>query len=156
LFVAHWIARARTDGAAGPALAASQEWKGGQARRLAEEPGGWQLLVEQQATRPSPLPPPPPPQQQQQQRGYHAWQALACPLSFPAALPPLEPWARGFLFGLAAFAAANTVFTLARAFTFAVAGMAAARRTHDGLLRAVLLAPVAFFDRHAVGRILNR
>ncbi|KIZ00669.1 hypothetical protein MNEG_7291, partial [Monoraphidium neglectum] len=71
-------------------------------------------------------------------------------------LPPLDDWARGFLTGLAVLAGANTLFTLARAFAFAVAGMAAARRTHDGLLRAVMLAPAAFFDRHSVGRILNR
>jgi hypothetical protein len=80
------------------------------------------------------------------------------------ALPPVEarawadldPWTKGFLAGLALLALANTLCTLARAFTFAVAGMSAARRTHDRLLRAVMLAPVAFFDRHSCGRILNR
>ncbi len=78
------------------------------------------------------------------------------PQPSPSPSRHLDPWTVNFLHGLAAFSAANTLFTLARAFTFAVAGMAAARRTHDALLRAVMLAPVSFFDRHAVGRILNR
>ncbi|GBF90620.1 hypothetical protein Rsub_03192 [Raphidocelis subcapitata] len=156
VFVAHWIARARTnDAAAGPGLAARgwgpdgpapQPWLGlaarpaapGRARQLGEELQSWRQQL------------------WQQEPSHPVWHPSAARPFFAAAFPPLDPWARGFLFGLLVFAGANTLFTLARAFTFAVAGMAAARRTHDGLLRAVLLAPVAFFDRHAVGRILNR
>jgi ATP-binding cassette subfamily C (CFTR/MRP) protein 10 len=61
-----------------------------------------------------------------------------------------------FLKGLGLIAAANTVFTLARAFSFAAAGMAAARTIHQQLLGAVLAAPMAWFDTHPAGRVLNR
>jgi ATP-binding cassette subfamily C (CFTR/MRP) protein 10 len=50
----------------------------------------------------------------------------------------------------------NTLATLARAFSFAAAGMAAARSMHQRLLAAVLAAPMAFFDANPAGRILNR
>lgn len=53
-------------------------------------------------------------------------------------------------------AAHRSVFTLARAFSFAAGGMAAARHLHDRLLAAVLAAPQRFFDATPAGRILNR
>ncbi|GAQ86722.1 ABC transporter C family [Klebsormidium nitens] len=61
-----------------------------------------------------------------------------------------------YLTVLAIFAAANSVFTLARAFTFAYSGLEAAVKLHRELLTRVVAAPVAFFDRTPVGRILNR
>jgi ATP-binding cassette subfamily C (CFTR/MRP) protein 10 len=54
------------------------------------------------------------------------------------------------------FAVANSVFTLARAFTFAYSGLEAAVKLHGQLLMRVVAAPVDFFDRTPVGRILNR
>jgi ATP-binding cassette subfamily C (CFTR/MRP) protein 10 len=58
---------------------------------------------------------------------------------------------------LCAFATGlNTLATLARAFSFAAAGMSAARSMHQRLLAAVLAAPMAFFDANPAGRILNR
>ncbi len=63
---------------------------------------------------------------------------------------------RRFLLGLAILTLLNTAFTLARAFSFAFAGMAAARSLHEQLLAAVLAAPVAFFDAQPLGRVLNR
>jgi len=66
------------------------------------------------------------------------------------------PLLHAFLAGLAAIAALNAVFTLARSLSFARAGVAAARALHDGLLTAVLRAPVAFFDQHPAGRLVNR
>jgi ATP-binding cassette subfamily C (CFTR/MRP) protein 10 len=50
----------------------------------------------------------------------------------------------------------NTLATLARAFSFAAAGMSAARSMHQRQLAAVLAAPMAFFDANPAGRILNR
>eukprot|EP00775_Hariotina_reticulata_P003522 gene3522-3792_t len=61
-----------------------------------------------------------------------------------------------FLKGLCIIAALNTLATLARAFTFAAAGMAAARKMHKRLLAAVLTAPLSFFDANPAGQILNR
>ncbi|XP_076803654.1 ATP-binding cassette sub-family C member 10-like isoform X2 [Clavelina lepadiformis] len=53
-------------------------------------------------------------------------------------------------------AAANSIFTLIRAFTFAYGGICAARILHWKLLRSLLQAPVSFFDVTPVGRIINR
>ncbi|KXZ50983.1 hypothetical protein GPECTOR_14g225 [Gonium pectorale] len=64
--------------------------------------------------------------------------------------------ARLFVTGVFAIAAANGVFTMARAFSFAFAGMRAARHLHTQLLSAVLSAPQSFFDAVPHGRILNR
>jgi ATP-binding cassette subfamily C (CFTR/MRP) protein 10 len=61
-----------------------------------------------------------------------------------------------FLKGLVAISALNTLATLARAFSFAAAGMAAARAVHRRLLAAVLAAPLASFDTQPAGRLLNR
>jgi ATP-binding cassette subfamily C (CFTR/MRP) protein 10 len=61
-----------------------------------------------------------------------------------------------FLKGLAIISALNTLATLARAFSFAAAGMAAAKTVHRRLLGAVLDAPLAAFDNQPAGRLLNR
>uniref|UniRef100_A0A0G4HGP6 ABC transporter domain-containing protein n=1 Tax=Chromera velia CCMP2878 TaxID=1169474 RepID=A0A0G4HGP6_9ALVE len=50
----------------------------------------------------------------------------------------------------------NSLVTLARAFLFAWGGVRAARRLHDGMLRAVLGAPQMWFTKTPAGRILNR
>lgn len=63
---------------------------------------------------------------------------------------------RRFLHVLAAIAAANGVFTLVRAFSFAKAGLSAARDMHSKLLTSVLYAPQAFLDCTPLGRLLNR
>ncbi|XP_073732038.1 ATP-binding cassette sub-family C member 10 [Misgurnus anguillicaudatus] len=53
-------------------------------------------------------------------------------------------------------AAANTLFTAARAFLFAYGGICAATIVHKRLLSSVLKAPMTFFDTTPLGRILNR
>ena len=63
---------------------------------------------------------------------------------------------RRFLAGLLLIASLNGLFTLGRAFSFAHAGLRAARNTHRLLLAAVLGAPMSFFDTVPAGRILNR
>ena len=86
----------------------------------------------------------------------------------PAALPgagwgarqswqdALDPGVEFYLSVLVALAAANSLFTLARAFAFAQGGLVAARGMHRRLLLAVLALPVAFFDATPAGRALNR
>jgi ABC-type multidrug transport system fused ATPase/permease subunit len=68
----------------------------------------------------------------------------------------LSPDARRFLAGLLLLAALNTAFTLARAFSFAFAGLRAARLLHSQLLQALLRAPMGFLDSTPKGRLLNR
>ncbi|XP_078352062.1 ATP-binding cassette sub-family C member 10-like isoform X2 [Oculina patagonica] len=53
-------------------------------------------------------------------------------------------------------AAANTIFTLFRAFLFAYGGICAAKVLHSRLLKSILSAPVSFFDVTPIGRIVNR
>ncbi|XP_054720748.1 ATP-binding cassette sub-family C member 10-like [Uloborus diversus] len=53
-------------------------------------------------------------------------------------------------------AASNSVFTLFRAFLFAVAGLGAAVSLHDKLLKTILNATMCFFDTTPLGRIINR
>ncbi|CAH1791548.1 unnamed protein product [Owenia fusiformis] len=53
-------------------------------------------------------------------------------------------------------AAANSIFTLFRAFLFAYGGICAAYVIHNKLLAAILKAPVSFFDTTPIGRIINR
>ncbi|XP_054723958.1 ATP-binding cassette sub-family C member 10-like [Uloborus diversus] len=53
-------------------------------------------------------------------------------------------------------AASNSVFTLFRAFLFAVAGLGAAVSLHDKLLKTILNATTCFFDTTPLGRIINR
>lgn len=64
------------------------------------------------------------------------------------------------LFGLQivmlAFGGSHSLFTLARAFSFAYGGLQAAYHMHDALLQKVIAAPITFFDRNPRGRILNR
>lgn len=55
-----------------------------------------------------------------------------------------------------ALAGANSVFTFARAFSFAYGGLRAAFFVHEALLQRIIAAPVTFFDRNPRGRILNR
>lgn len=52
---------------------------------------------------------------------------------------------------LLVIAAVNSVLTLARAFSFAYAGLVAARRLHQLLLSAVLAAPMLFFESTSAG-----
>ncbi|XP_060564564.1 ATP-binding cassette sub-family C member 10-like isoform X2 [Ruditapes philippinarum] len=53
-------------------------------------------------------------------------------------------------------AAANSIFTLFRAFLFAYGGICAAQTIHRKLLSNILKAPVSFFDVTPIGRIVNR
>lgn len=50
----------------------------------------------------------------------------------------------------------NAACTLARAFSFAFAGMQAARHMHAAMLSKLLALPLAYFDTVPTGRILNR
>jgi len=54
------------------------------------------------------------------------------------------------------FAVINAVCTLVRAFSFAFAGLRAARRTHDQMLEVVLRCPIGYLDALPPGRMLNR
>ncbi|XP_038072640.1 multidrug resistance-associated protein 7-like [Patiria miniata] len=51
---------------------------------------------------------------------------------------------------------ANSVLTLLRAFLFAYGGLRAAKKVHKKLLASIFKAPVSFFDKTPVGRIINR
>lgn len=53
-------------------------------------------------------------------------------------------------------AIANSIFTLARAFTFAYGGIEAARKLHESLFHNLLHCSISFFDITPSGRILNR
>ena len=55
-----------------------------------------------------------------------------------------------------ALGGSHTLFTFARAFSFAYGGLQAAYHMHDALLHKVIAAPITFFDRNPRGRILNR
>lgn len=50
----------------------------------------------------------------------------------------------------------HSIFTFARAFSFAYGGLRAAHQMHDVLLQKVMSAPITFFERNPRGRILNR
>eukprot|EP00741_Cyanophora_paradoxa_P013906 tig00020723_g13424.t1 len=63
---------------------------------------------------------------------------------------------RYYLSVFAGLAGLNSLVTLARAYSFAVGGMRAARVVHETLLRRVFAAPFAFFEANPVGRIVNR
>ncbi|XP_058055743.1 ATP-binding cassette sub-family C member 10 [Anopheles bellator] len=56
----------------------------------------------------------------------------------------------------AGLAVGNSLFTLLRAFLFAVAGLKAAKCIHDRLLNSVIYTKLQFFDVVPLGRILNR
>lgn len=61
-----------------------------------------------------------------------------------------------YLVVLTAIATCNSLFTLARAFSFTFGGLRAALHVHNSLLNKVINAPISFFDRNPRGRILNR
>ncbi|XP_073104173.1 ABC transporter C family member 13 isoform X5 [Elaeis guineensis] len=63
---------------------------------------------------------------------------------------------RFYLVILSIFGLANSIFTLARAFSFAYGGLRAAVQVHNKLLNKLVNAPVHFFDQNPSGRILNR
>ncbi|KAG0556056.1 hypothetical protein KC19_11G022200 [Ceratodon purpureus] len=50
----------------------------------------------------------------------------------------------------------HSIFTFARAFSYAYGGLRAAYQMHDVLLQKVISAPITFFERNPRGRILNR
>ena len=60
--------------------------------------------------------------------------------------PVLDPDTKYYLRVLLCIAAANSVFTFVRAFSFAYGGLVAARKLHDQLLAAVINAPAKFFQ----------
>ncbi|KAH7623235.1 hypothetical protein Ndes2526B_g01656 [Nannochloris sp. 'desiccata'] len=68
----------------------------------------------------------------------------------------LEPEVKFYLGILLYIAAANSIFTLIRAFSFAQGGLVAARRLHSRLVTSILSLPATFFDLNPSGRILNR
>lgn len=84
--------------------------------------------------------------------------SLRAPFVLVGSLVPweLDPEVEYYLGILLAIAAANTIFTLIRAFAFAQGGLVAARRLHTRLLSSVLALPPSFFDSNPTGRILNR
>lgn len=57
---------------------------------------------------------------------------------------------------LSIFGFMNSLFTLARAFSFSYGGLRAAVEVHAELLSKLVNAPVYFFDQNPSGRILNR
>ncbi|XP_058067677.1 ABC transporter C family member 13 isoform X8 [Magnolia sinica] len=61
-----------------------------------------------------------------------------------------------YLVILCIFSVANSLITLARAFSFAFGGLRAAVQVHTKLLNKLINAPVIFFDQNPSGRILNR
>ena len=72
-------------------------------------------------------------------------------------LVSLQPEVWYYLKVLLLLAAANSIFTLIRAFSFAQGGLVAARRLHHHLLSSILTLPPTFFEQNnACGRILNR
>ena len=72
-------------------------------------------------------------------------------------LPRLVGWpAARFLVVFGGIAAANSIATSARAILFAAACLRACIMTHDGMLSAVLNAPLSFHDANPLGRLLNR
>ena len=60
--------------------------------------------------------------------------------------PALDPDTKFYLAVLLCIAAANSVFTFVRAFSFAYGGLVAARKLHEQLLTAVINAPAKFFQ----------
>lgn len=64
--------------------------------------------------------------------------------------------ARYYLRILAYLSAGNSAAALFRSFIFAYAGLEGARRSFRNLLKAILGAPISWFDSNPSGRILNR
>eukprot|EP00937_MAST-01D_sp_MAST-1D-sp2_P002959 g2959.t1 len=79
-------------------------------------------------------------------------------LSEWAALPADAQSSRsGYYFGVfVAFVGSAAVVGFVRAFFFFHFAVSASRQLHSAMLRAVLRAPIAFFERNPMGRILNR
>ena len=66
--------------------------------------------------------------------------------------PMLDPDTKFYLVVLLCIAAANSVFTFVRAFSFAYGGLVAARKLHEQLLTAVIAAPAKFFQTTLPGK----
>lgn len=81
---------------------------------------------------------------------HHVWQLLS------RKQPVLDPSTKFYLSVLLCIAAANSVFTFVRAFSFAYGGLVAARKLHEQLLTSVINAPAKFFQTTVLGRVLNR
>uniref|UniRef100_A0A1L8DUP1 ABC-type xenobiotic transporter n=1 Tax=Nyssomyia neivai TaxID=330878 RepID=A0A1L8DUP1_9DIPT len=63
----------------------------------------------------------------------------------------------GYFLGIySALASSNSIFTLARAFLFAYAGIRAAKHVHSRLVKKVFATKFQFFDITPLGRLLNR
>ena len=75
-------------------------------------------------------------------------QALPVSRQLLGVAPPrvLDADTKYYLTVLLCIAAANSVFTFVRAFSFAYGGLTAARKLHDQLLTAVINAPAKFFQ----------
>ena len=69
--------------------------------------------------------------------------------------PILDPDTQFYLTVLLCIAAANSAFTLVRAFSFAYGGLMAARKLHEQLLSAVISAPASFFQTTLPGRHIS-
>ena len=76
--------------------------------------------------------------------------------SLSSSLNEMPESTRFYLAGLVVIAAANSVFALARAFSYALACLSACRRLHDQALAGVLAAPLSFYSNQPAGRLLNR
>lgn len=64
----------------------------------------------------------------------------------------LDPDTKFYLTVLLCIAAANSIFTFVRAFSFAYGGLVAARKLHEQLLTAVVAAPAKFFQTTLPGK----
>nr|CAB3219632.1 multidrug resistance-associated protein 7-like [Phallusia mammillata] len=69
---------------------------------------------------------------------------------------PTKDSAMWYLMIYGIIAAANSIFTLVRSFSFAYGGICATQTLHNKLLKSILQAPVSFFDVTPIGRIVNR
>ena len=69
-------------------------------------------------------------------------------------VPVLDPDTQFYLLVLLAIAAANSVFTFVRAFSFAYGGLAAAQKLHEQLLAAIVHAPASFFHTTPAGEVI--
>ena len=72
-------------------------------------------------------------------------------LSSARHFPVLDPDTKFYLLVLLGIAAANSVFTFIRAFSFAYGGLVSARKLHEQLLSAIVHAPSSFFQTTPTG-----
>ena len=77
---------------------------------------------------------------------HHVWELLS------RKQPILDPDTKFYLSVLLCIAAANSVFTFVRAFSFAYGGLVAARKLHEQLLTSVIIAPAKFFQTTVPGK----